>query len=197
MANKSKILKMALNNNGTVTTKQVTAQGFSRGSLRYLVAKGLLEHSARGVYILPSIFDDELFNLQTRFKKGVFSQETALFLHGYSDRTPSRYQMTLPIGYNTSTLRIKNVKCYRAKDEFYNLGICEVRTPGGNIVRAYEIERTLCDILRGNSHTDIQLVTDAFKRYTQRKTRNVPLLSDYAKKLRVEKKLRSYLEVLL
>ena len=47
------------------------------------------------------------------------------------------------------------------------------------------------------SHTDIQIITDAFKRYAGRKDKNIPLLSEYAHQLRVEKRLRPYLEVLL
>ena len=56
------IVKMAKENNGTVTTAMVTAAGFSRGNIKYLVGKGVIEKSARGVYILPEVWDDELFN---------------------------------------------------------------------------------------------------------------------------------------
>ena len=70
-------------------------------------------------------------------------------------------------------------------------------TPGGNEVKVYSIERTLCDILRPHSDVDIQVVTEAFKRYAKRKSKNIPVLSEYAKQLKVEKQLRAYLEVLL
>lgn len=78
-----------------------------------------------------------------------------------------------------------------------HLGVTEVITPGGNTVRAYSVERTLCDILRSHSHIDIQVVTEAFKQYAIRKDKDIPLLTEYAKTLKVEKKLRAYLEVLL
>lgn len=197
MTNKEIILQMVHDNNGTVTTAQISTAGFSRGNLEYLVAKGFLERSARGVYVLPEIWGDELFNLQTRFKKGIFSGETALFLQDLTDRTPVKYQMTFPMGYNTTTLRSANVKGSRVKDELYEIGTCEIQTPGGNTVKSYGIERTLCDILKGSSHTDIQIVSEAFKRYAKSEHQNIPLLSEYAKMLRVEKKLRSYLEVLI
>jgi len=193
----SRILQIAEKHNGLVTSRQVSKAGISRGSLKYLADKGLLAHSARGVYTLPQVWDDELFNLQTRFKKGVFSGETALFLHGYSDRTPAKYRMSFPASYNTTMIHADNVVFLRTKESLHKLGVCDVRTPGGNIVRAYNMEKTLCDILKGSSHTDIQLVSDAFKKYAKSENRNIPLLSDYAKKLRVETKLRSYLEVLL
>lgn len=197
MKNTEMILKMVQENNGTVTTAQVVEAGLSRSSLKYLSDRGVLEHSARGVYILPEVWDDELFNLQVRFKKGIFSGETALFLNDLTDRTPNHFQMTFPLNYNTTGLKGENVKAVRVKDALYDLGIITLITPGGNQVRAYETERTLCDILKGRSNTDIQIVSEAFKRYTKGSNRNLPLLLEYSKNLRVEKRLRAYLEVLI
>ena len=191
------IIKMAKENNGMVTTAMVVAAGFSRGNINYLVDKGIIEKSARGVYTLPGIWDDEIFNLQNRFKRGIFSHETALFLWDLTDRTPNRYCMTFPMNYNLTKPKQENVRCMQCKKEFYNLGIAETVTPGGNMVKVYRAERTLCDILRPHSCVDIQLVTEVFKHYAAGKEKNIPLLSEYAKILKVEAKLRAYLEVLL
>ncbi len=191
------IIKMAKENNGTVTTAMVVAAGFSRGNIKYLVDKGMIEKSARGIYVLPEVWDDEIFNLQNRFKRGIYSHETALFLWDLTDRTPNRYYMTFPANYNLTKPKEENIRCVQCKKEIYDLGIEEVTTPGGNAVRAYSVERTLCDILRPHSRVDIQVVTEAFKRYATNSYKNVLVLSEYAKLLKVEIKLRSYLEVLL
>lgn len=197
MKNAELIMRMAKENNGVITSAKVTESGLSRGTLKYLTDIGKLERSARGVYILPEVWGDEIYNLQVQFKRGIFSGETALFLNDLTDRTPNSYQMTFPIGYNVTSLKNENVKAVRAAKKLYELGIITVLTPGGNPVRAYNKEKTLCDILRGRSNTDIQIVSDAFKQYVRSENINIPLLSEYAKILRVEKKLRSYLEVLI
>ncbi|MCM1297368.1 MAG: type IV toxin-antitoxin system AbiEi family antitoxin domain-containing protein [Muribaculaceae bacterium] len=191
------IIKMAKKNNGTVTTAMVVAAGFSRGNIKYLVDKGAIEKSARGVYILPQFWDDEIFNLQNRFKRGIYSHETALFLWDLTDRTPNKYHMTFPMNYNMTKPKEENIRCIQCKKELYDLGISEVSTPGGNIVKAYNVERTLCDLLRPRNRVDIQVVTEAFKHYATGTNKNIPILSEYAKILKVEAKLRSYLEVLL
>lgn len=191
------IIKMAKGNNGTVTTAMVVAAGFSRGNIKYLVDKGMIEKSSRGIYILPEVWEDEIFNLQNRFKRGIYSHETALFLWDLTDRTPNKYHMTFPMNYNLTNPKKENISCVQCKKEIYDLGIEEVTTPGGNIVRVYSVERTLCDILKTHSHVDIQVVTEAFKRYAANSNKNIPVLSEYAKLLKVETKLRSYLEVLL
>ena len=70
MTSSERILKAAEANGGTITTEQVNKMEIHRTILRNMVDKGLLDHSARGVYVLPSKLDDEIYNLQTRFKKG-------------------------------------------------------------------------------------------------------------------------------
>ena len=191
------ILNMAKKNNGTVTSAMVDDAGLSRGNIKYLVDNGMLEKIARGIYILPEVWEDEMYHLQNRFKRGVFSHETALFLFDLTDRTPNRYYMTFPATYNLTKVKKENINCIQCKLDLYELGITEAVTPGGNIVRTYNVERTLCDILRTHSHMDIQTVSGAYKRYVARKDKNIPLLSEYAKKFRVEEKIRNYLEVLL
>lgn len=191
------IINMAKQNNGIVTNAMIVDAGYSRGSLKYLSDKGRLEKTVRGVYILPEIWGDEFVDLQSRFKRGIYSHDTALFLWDLTDRTPNYFYMTFPMNYNTTKPKKENIRCKQVKNELYDLGICVLKTPGGNEVKAYNMERTLCDILRFNSQTDIQIVTNAFKQYAVRADKNIPLLSEYSKIFKVESKLRNYLEVLL
>ena len=74
-----KIIQLAKENNGVITTAVLSEKGILRGNLKKLVDDGRLEKTARGVYILPEIWEDEFVNVQSRFKRGIFSLETALF----------------------------------------------------------------------------------------------------------------------
>lgn len=196
MKRSDRILKAAEMNGGTITTKEVDKMNIHRTTLSTMVDKGLLEHSARGVYVLPAKLDDEFYNLQVRLKKGVFSNVSALYLLGFTDRTPIKFDMTFPESYNTSGIK-KEIIAHRVKKELYENGIITVKTPSGNEVNAYCIEHTLCDILKTRNAIDIQIVTDAFKRYAKCSNKNLPLISEFAKMSRVEDKVRKYLEVLV
>jgi len=191
------IMEMVKENNGMITSAMLVDAGFSRGNLKYLVDKGSLEKTSRGVYILPEVWEDEFLNLQSRFKRGIFSNETALYLWDLTDRTPSRYSMTFPATYNLTKPKEENLNCSQSEDSLYSIGIVTVKTPSGNRVEVYCMERTLCDILRTHNRIDIQIVADAYKRYAKRLDKNILELSRFAKIFRVEKKLRHYLEVLL
>ncbi len=191
------IIGMMRENNGIITVSQVEEAGISRRILYYLLEKGVIERSERGVYILPEVWDDELFNVQQKYKRGVFSLDTALFLNGLTDRTPNKFNMTFPSRYNVFNIDRNIVVPNSVKEELHDLGVIIVNTPSGNPVKCYNSERTLCDVLKPGNNTDIQLISEGFKKYVISKEKNIVLLTDYAKKIRVEKRLRSYLEVLL
>lgn len=197
MNHTQQILDMAKQNNGVVTASMIGEAGLSRGVLKYLADLGKLEKTARGIYILPGTWEDEFVSLQERFKRGIFSLETALFLWNLTDRTPAKFHMTFPGTYNLSKPKAEGILCSGAKEPYYSLGITKAQTPAGNTVVVYDAERTLCDLLRTRNRVDVGVVSDALKRYVVQKEKNIPLLSQYAKMLKVEQKLRLYLEILL
>ena len=84
----------------------------------------------------------------------------------------------------------------RVVPDNYTLGIIEIKSPCGNPIKIYNLERTLCDIVRG-SGSDIQIVNGAMKRYAASKEKDIHKLMEYAGQLRVKPKILHYMEVLL
>ena len=103
MDSTTKIIELASQNNGIVTAAMISSAGISRGSLKYLADTGRLDQVSRGVYTLPEVWEDEFVSIQERYKRGVFALDTALFLHDLTDRTPHKFHMAFPYGYNTSS----------------------------------------------------------------------------------------------
>ena len=89
-----------------------------------------------------------------------------------------------------------NLIIKRVVPENYEFGRIEIESPSGNPICVYDLERTLCDILRG-SGSDIQIVGEAMKRYAVSKNKNIHRLMRYADQLRVKPKVLRYMEVLL
>ena len=181
---------------GTVTAAQVTKAGMHRSVLQELVKDGELYRIGRGLYVSTGAWEDDFYLLQCKYGRGIFSYDTALYLLGYSDRTPAKYTMTFPKGYNAASLKEENIVVKRVVPENYSFGIIEVNSPCGNPIRIYDLERTLCDILRGNG-SDVQIVGEAMKRYAASKDKNIHKLMQYAEQLRVKPKIMHYMEVLL
>ena len=73
--------------------------------------------------------------------------------------------------------------------------ICS-KTPCNNIIYTYDIERTLCDIVKGKG-SDIQIINESMRRYVQIKNKDVNKLMKYVEILNVKNKIQRYMEVLL
>lgn len=197
MTNKEKIKELLeASPDGTITAEQVTAAGMHRSILQELVENGELYRFGRGLYVRTSVWEDDIYLLQRKYGRGIYSHDTALYLLGYSDRTPAQYTMTFPKGYNSPSLKQENINIKRVVPENYSFGVIELQSPCGNPIRVYDIERTLCDILRG-SGSDIQIVGVAMKKYAFSKEKDIHKLMQYADQLRVKPKVLRYMEVLL
>ena len=72
-----------------------------------------------------------------------------------------------------------------------------MRTPAGNDVPAYDLERTVCDVIRSRNKLGTETFLTALKLYAVDPKKDLNKLSSYAKKMRVSNVLRQYLEVLL
>lgn len=188
---------MAASRNGYITSAQATDAGIPRRELAEAVRSGELVQVDRGLYALPGIWEDPLYVMQHRFSRGVFSDDTALFLHDMTDRPPFVPTMTFPRSYNATAARATGLTCRTCADSVLNLGLCEIRTQYGNMVRAYDVERTLCDLVRGQGAPDTQLITPAMRAYVGSENCDPMKLVAYARRLGVESKIRNYLEVLL
>ncbi len=72
-----------------------------------------------------------------------------------------------------------------------------LKSPQGNPVKTYNLERMICDVLRSRNQLDIQFLNEALKRYAGRPDKNLAVLYQYAVPFRLQKVVRRYLEVLL
>ena len=87
--------------------------------------------------------------------------------------------MTFPQGYNSKKLDEYDLNVRHVKAENYSIGITTLLSPMGNEIRVYNLERSLCDILRG-SGSNVELINSAMRRYANSKNKNVPQLLQYA-----------------
>ena len=182
---------------GIIETKIAALYGISKAMLYKLCKEDKIHRIVKGQYILPDDMQDELLAISNRSEKIIFSHETALFLHGISDRTPFEHTITAPSGCIPSEAIKSECKVYYIKPELFELGKTTLKTPAGNDVFAYDLERTICDIVRSRNKVGTETFLAALKMYAANPKKDLNRLNSYAKKMRVSNVLRQYLEVLL
>lgn len=197
MTGVNRLKKLIQKHGGIITTSIVEKNNIHREYLNSLVKEGELERVSRGIYITPDVWEDRLLINQLKRTRMIYSHETALYLHDLTDRDPLKYVVTVPQGYNPSRLKEEGFIIHTIKKEWFELGLCIKKTTFGNEVKTYNMERTICDILRDRNNQDPAIINDSIKRYFSRKEKDLNKLMKYAKELRIETVLRTYSEVLL
>ena len=116
-----KVLNTISKNNGGIIESKIAAEhGISKAMLYKLCKENKIQRIVKGQYILPDDMQDELLSISKRSEKVIFSHETALFLHGISDRTPFEHTITAPSGCIPSTSIKTECKVYYIKQELFS-----------------------------------------------------------------------------
>ncbi|MEA3423988.1 MAG: type IV toxin-antitoxin system AbiEi family antitoxin domain-containing protein [Bacillota bacterium] len=196
MTGVEKLKNLIEEHGGVITSKLLEENNIHREYLRQMVLEGELERVARGVYSLPDELEDEMLILQLQNNRMIYSHESALLFHDLTDRVPFQYVVTVPYGYNPTRLKGKGLIVHTVKKELFDIGVSYKETIFGNEVKTYDLERTICDILKDRNNQDIEIVLDALKRYFGRKDRNLNKLMKYAELMRIKNILMPYLYTL-
>jgi len=183
--------------NGYLSITEAQGLGISRTYVQEYISANGFERVARGLYKSPDVWIDELYILSLKNEKAVYSFDTALMLNGLTEGEPSEIFVTVSRAYNASHLRSMGVVVNYVRDEWVDLGRTVAKTTYGNEVSVYDMERTICDILRVKDKKDPQMFAYAIKEYAKSANKNLPRLMKYAKEFGVEAVLRQYMEVLL
>lgn len=101
--------------------------------------------------------------------------------------------MTFP-----SNNRVNNeeLKVHYIKNENHKLGATKLKLEDETEINIYNIERTICDIIRDRNKIDPQVFNTALNEYMKRKDKDLLLLYKYAKIFKIDKILVQYMEVL-
>ena len=81
-------------------------------------------------------------------------------------------------------------------NDIYELGLIEVKTPMGNKVKAYDIERCICDIIRSKNRIDLELIKYSVRKYLKRKDKDLNKLSLYAEKMGIKDVVMTFIDML-
>ena len=181
-------------NNGYVTSKELSNLGIHRMYLNIMKEKGMIEKVGNGIYIDSSKIEDSYFVLGLELSNIIYSHMTALYFHGLSIKAPNdKYDITVPNNY--FNYKIKNHNVFYVDREIYELGLIQIDTPMGNKVKAYDMERCICDIIRSKNRMDSEFVKHSVRKYIKRKDKDLIKLSKYADKMDIKKEVMDFMEV--
>ncbi|MCQ2554333.1 MAG: type IV toxin-antitoxin system AbiEi family antitoxin domain-containing protein [Clostridia bacterium] len=190
-------LEKYIDESGIIRTSDILSNGISKYDYYRYLKENNYEKISHGMYAKADMWSDELAIIKKRCPQAVISHDEALYYHGLIDHEPERPTFTIYSGYNTSRLKSKGYKAYYVKKDYLDLGKIAVKDFNGNEVYMYDLERTMCDLVRNRNSFESQDFTTALKSYARRSDKNLTRLFEYAEIFRIDRLLRQYLEVLL
>lgn len=196
MPYKQQIIALLDNNSAFITAAECRRMGIPSIYLTQLVRDGVIQRVARGVYASKPIVEDEEFIFQNRHKRCIFSYYSALSMHGMIDKLPGRMEVTVYRGYNAHRIP-EHVRIHYVNKSIYPLGITHTKTMFGNLVKVYDRERTLCDLIKHRSTIDGEVFIQALHGYIKLPEKNLPRLFEYAREMRILQQTQELIEVLI
>ena len=190
--------ELAKQTGGVITTSQIEKAGISRVLIPTFIDEGVLVKEGRGIYYYADEFPDELQIIQTNNPKVIYSYGIALYLWDMSDRTPHKYDITVPQGFNASRIKKDHadLNIHYMNPDKWEIGITETTTPIGNTVKLYNRERCIIDLIKRKDKIEKQLYLHALHVYFADSTTDKTALIKYAKIFNIEAKVRDYMDVL-
>ena len=196
MFNYENIKEFVKNHNGMITAKEFKENNIGFFYINKLIDDNIIERVDNGIYNKVEDFEDNYFILQQKYSNIIFSYNIALYFLGKTEVIPNRIDITVPNGYNAHRISHKVVIHYVPR-EYLKLGAVEETTPFGNKIICYNLERTICDLVKNNnSGLETEQVNKIIRNAFLGKQINLNLLMDYATKLKCDKKIKNMTEVL-
>lgn len=193
----NQILKFMKNNSDSITIEEVNKLNIPRITLTRLVNKGLMERVKTGLYVLKNSWGDEYFNLIYGSNYAIYSHLTSLYFNDLCERVPMEYDITVKQNYAGNLRKEKKVKLYYVSDEQYDLGLIQIKSPQGRIIKCYDAERCFCDLIKCKDKIYLEYLKYAFNEYYKVQKKDIKKLYEYAKKLNVYDKVKEFMEVFI
>ena len=184
---------------GIAKTSDFVAAGIPAVDIVNLCNTGYLERIRHGYYQLAdwdTSSEEQL--IAALIPKAIICVESALFHYGYSDFAPRKWSIAVPRSMSRTKLDIDalELQTYYVQSEIYELGKTTADF-NGVMLPVYDRERTICDCFKYRSRLDNEIFNKALNAYVNDSKKDLRNLSEYAKKLRVHKKVTELMEVLL
>lgn len=191
-ANMLFVMKLLENRNGVITVAELQEMGVTRKAIYELQKYEYLEKVELGVYRRKGQDEDLLYETQKQFPNGIYSLDTALYIHGLSEILPEKLGMTYYTHSHAPTIAERNL--HVRYTEKYQEGVVEVPSKFGNSLRVYSKERTLAEICRGSYKIDESIIRHAYSVYSQQQQKDAVKIYEYSTMFLGAKSTLKYIE---
>ena len=164
--------------------------------LRKLQENNTIVKIKKGLYRLNDLDCDQKIEVAKIIPNGIFCLFTAWHHYNLSVYNPFEFYVSIPKNQKLILPPYPPVKLFYWIDKYYLLGITEIYIEN-QIVKIYDLEKSICDALRFRNKVGIDTVSEVLKNYLKRNDKNLNKLWQYSRLLRIEKLMKETITIML
>ena len=182
-----------------ITTTELKNMGYTYYKIDKLEKVGILSRINRSTYENLEYKGDEndFFSAEAYVPNGVICLMSAARYYGLTNFLPDAVDVAIERKKKVNPLpEWPEIRIFYFSQSRMDIGVKKIYE-GKNCFHIFDIEKTVVDIIYYRNKIGIEETSEVFKNYLKRRDRQIDRIYAYAKRLRCEKVVRTYLEVLI
>ena len=181
------------------STEELYKIGISYYQIKQMVSRGQLKKLNKSMYENTG-FNGEINDFSTvhaYIPSGIVTMLSAARYYELTTYLPDAVDVAIIRSKRVTTMPLMpSVYLWYFSEKRYSTGVTELKD-SGSVIRIYDIEKTVVDILYYRNKVGIEETKEILINYLKRPDRDLNKLHKYARSLGCEKILSTYMEVLL
>jgi predicted transcriptional regulator of viral defense system len=192
--NDIKLKKLFRKHNGCLAKKQLPDKSTYNALLRMLDI-GTVERIKPGVFCWAELVaNPTMVDVEKIVPCGVLCLYSAWAHYDLTVQIPQSFHIAIEKSRKISLPDYPPITLYYWTQKYHDMGVVTQKI-SGTTVKIYDLEKSVCDAIRYRIKIGMEVTSEILKNYLQRNDRNLSRLMEYAKKMRLEKILTTYLEI--
>lgn len=147
-----------------------------------------------GVYILPEELASTMIDVARIVPGGVVCMYSAWDYYGLTTQIPDGFYIAIEKHRKVVVPDIMGIILCYWQEKYCTMGVVETEI-ANHKVKIFCIEKSVCDAIKFRNKIGTEVAIEILKNYLKRKERNISLLMDFAKRMRILSTMRQYIEM--
>lgn len=176
---------------GFTTTGELSSDSEYRRVLR-AVGRGEMIKLRHGVYVNVDALTGTMIDVEKLVPRGILCLYSAFMHHRLSTQIQGAWCIAIDRKRKIVVPDYPLIDIYYWSKAYLEIGI-ENKNIDGYSVKITNLERTVCDAVKYRNKIGLDVCGEVINNYLERNDKNIALLHDYAKQLRVDNVLTNFL----
>ena len=178
---------------GTIRSRELSAPR-AYYDINNEIKSGNVIRIKKGVYILPEEQTSMMMDIERIVPGGVICLYSAWNYYNLTTQIPNGLYIAIEKHRKVVTPKMTGIILCYWEEKYCSMGVEEVEI-ANHRVKIFCIEKCVCDAIKFRNKIGTDVAVEILSNYLRRKDRNISLLMDFAKQMRVISTIQPYLEM--